>query len=188
MKSLRFALCLLPLLACQDGTLVQPELTPSPELGLAQAAVSHGDLVKMVPASFAGDWWVADVVFDGCGGDPTLYYSVLLEGSGTGSHLGRYFASWTVCWGFDGTFVSSAGTITAANGDILNFYGSQEHGTTHPFYPDGTWELTNGYYDGGTGRFEHAEGSYDCAGTYNETITGGTMRCQGMISSVGSSK
>jgi hypothetical protein len=187
MKSLRFALCLLPLLACQDGTPLQPELTPSPELALAQAAVSRGDQVKMVPAPFAGDWWVAGVDYTGCGGDPSLY-SVFLEGSGTGAHLGRYLASWTVCWGYDGTFVFSDGTMTAANGDLLYFYGSQEHGTTHPFYPDGTWELTNGYYDGGTGRFEHAEGWYDCAGTSNETMTGGTMSCQGMISSVGSSK
>lgn len=191
MKRLLAASVVLLTLACQDGTPLQPELGTSPELSRAQAqtANSQGDVVKMVPSKFGGAWEVTGADYTGCLGSSQTY-TVDIEGNGTGTHTGRYQASWTVTWGcVDGAFVASDGTITGANGDAISFFGSADRDppTTHPFYADGTWALYNGYFDGGTGRFEHAEGWYDCVGTYNETFSGGTMSCKGMISSVGSS-
>jgi len=72
---------------------------------------------------------------------------------------------------------------------VLYIHGSAEDfGTTHPFYPDGSWEFGPLHFVGGTGRFEGAVGEFDLWGTIDETGMAGTFIAEGWISSVGSSK
>lgn len=188
MKTLLVVSLALLVFACQDVTPVQPDLEEGPELLVAQAPGGGNNVVKMVPFKSDGTWWAAGMEFSGCRGDPTLL-SVFIEGEGTAMHLGRYQASWTVCWTYGFEFVSTGGSFTAASGDRLEFYGSTaENGTTHPFYPDNTWDVGPIMLVGGTGRFHDAEGWLDCVGDNNDAITEGVMICQGKVSSVGSSR
>ena len=74
---------------------------------------------------------------------------------GTGTHLGRFDLSETLC--VSPPFFNVVGTLVAANGDELYFTAGGE------FNP-ATGELvssTGWVFDGGTGRFENASGQAD---------------------------
>jgi hypothetical protein len=182
----------LPLLilafACSDNMPVEPDLTISPELGLVQTAARNGDDAKMVPFKGKGIVRIVGMVL-GCGGDPGLL-SVSVEIAVTATHTGRSMIAMTNRWtpNMEEFVVTQTGTTMAANGDLLYIHGSAEdYGTTHPFYPDGTWEFGPIHFVGGTGRFEGAVGWFDNWGTIDESGTAGTSISQGWISSVGSS-
>lgn len=188
MKRLIVVPVLLLVLACQDHTPLQPEPELAPSPALAQAPNGAGDVVKMVPYKGKGTWWVAGVDYEQCGGEVGLL-SFLMGGDFTGPLIGHAQASWTNCYTSAMELVSQTGTITTANGDLLYFYSvAAEHGTRAIFYPDNTWELGPTLFNGGTGRFEHAQGWIVCSGTNNDELTEGTMTSEGWISSVGSSK
>jgi hypothetical protein len=175
--------------ACSDKMPVEPELAISTELGLAQTAARNGDAVKMVPFKAKGTVMIVGMVPE-CVGDAGLL-SVSVEIRVRATHAGRSVIAMTNCWtpNMEEFVETETGTITAANGDLLYIHGSAEdYGTTHPFYPDGTWEFGPLHFVGGTGRFDGAEGWFDSWGTIDETGTAGTLISEGWISSVGSSK
>jgi hypothetical protein len=91
--------------------------------------------------------------------------SHLFVGTGVGSHIGR---STTVAYVLTNRPVgySVHGTITAANGDEINFSGGAKF--TSPTTTQGTVSLM-----GGTGRFENATGvfNYEEVLTYDPTHT-----------------
>jgi hypothetical protein len=68
---------------------------------------------------------------------------------GTGTHLGRFDLSETLC--FTATGFTVDGTLVAANGDELYFY------VVGTFTATG-FSSTGWVFDGGTGRFENATG------------------------------
>ncbi len=129
--------------------------------------------------------WLLDV-----GGDAGLL-SVTVEIEAKATHTGRSEIAMTNCRtpNIEEFVVTETGTITAANGDLLYIHGSAvDYRTTHPFYPDGTWEFGPIHFVGGTGRFEGAVGEFGSWGTIDESGMSGTSISQGWISSVGSSK
>ncbi len=183
-------LLLLPLFVlafgCQDGTPVEPDLALLSQPGQIQTADRGENPMMPVPFRATGDWWIVGYDFDQCEGEAGLV-SVFMEALIRGTHVGRSEMAFSACWNVD-EFVSTQGSITAANGDVLYFRGSAiEDGTTHPFFPDGTWTLGPVLIIGGTGRFQNAQGEYSGHGTF-DGVTGGTMVSEGWISSVGSGK
>ena len=187
MRKLFFLPLLALALACQDTTPVEPALAISPDEGLVQNAARGVKVMKPVPIKVEGDWWILDYDYTQCEGEADLV-SVFMEGVLQVTHLGRSGVAFSACWTPTLDFVSTQGTITAANGDELHFRGSAAlDGTTHPFFPDGTWTIGPVSIIGGTGRFENAVGEYNGHGTY-DGATGGTWISEGWISSVGSHK
>ena len=100
----------------------------------------------------------ADVVFS----EPSLdcengYVGDYSESIGTGTHLGRFHLSETLCLDFSGAPIIEfyvEGMLVAANGDELYFH--VEDGV----FNAGTGETSSSgwLFDGGTGRFESADG------------------------------
>jgi hypothetical protein len=183
-------LALLPLialsLACQDTTPVEPDLAYVSGPAQIQTVDRGQRIMVPVPFKATGDWWIVGYDFTQCEGESGLV-SVFMEAEIRGTHVGRSQMAFSACWDVD-DFVSTQGTITAANGDVLNFRGSAaEDGTTHPFFPDGTWTLGPVSIIGGTGRFQNAQGEYNGHGTFDGE-TGGTMVSEGWVSSIGSGK
>lgn len=183
-------LFLLPILvlasACNDHTLIEPEVAVTPDLALAQVSAQKGGLVKMVPCKGKGHLKVVGQAM-GCGGDPSLL-TISVEAEVRGTHVGHSYLTMTACWTPSMEFVEGTGTFTAANGDELFVRGSwEDYETIHPFYPDGTWEFGPLHFEGGTGRFAGAEGVIESWGAMNASMEG-PMMFEGDISSVGSIK
>ena len=105
--------------------------------------------------TFAPDFSISE-----CG----LLLPLKIEGSGIASHIGRYDVVITWCTGGPGSPLDFLrGTITAANGDEIDFYSVN----IEPFVID--YEV-----DGGTGRFADAKGEFTLTQTefVNETPEG----------------
>ena len=172
---------------CQDTAILDPGFSIVPGEGPVQTADRGMKVMKPVPLTARGDWWIVGYDFEQCEGESGLV-SVFMEAEIQATHMGRSEMAFSACWTPLNDFVSTQGTITAANGDQLHFRGSAAlDGTTHPFSPDGSWTLGPVSILGGTGRFENAVGEYNGHGTF-DWVTGGTMVSVGWVSSVGSSK
>ncbi|MHC5011399.1 MAG: hypothetical protein ACYTG6_10675 [Planctomycetota bacterium] len=80
-------------------------------------------------------------------------FTLHIEASGTGTHLGTCDLSSITTWTpkDGGLWFEGNGTITAANGDEFHY---TSYGWSFPGSADGDYEIT-----GGTGRFEGATGS-----------------------------
>jgi hypothetical protein len=116
----------------------------------------------------------------GTGACAAGFVSLDINGRGKAAHLGRYAYHADECFDGVSAFYGSF-TITGANGDTIRATYS---GTAAA---DLTSYTETAVIDGGTGRFEGAEGQLDVSGL----ITGPTTYSQtmsGVISSPGSSK
>jgi len=188
MRRLLFLPCPFILLACGDGSPVDPAVP-----GDLDPLMATLEAPMMVPFVAHGTWWRA---FPGenpeiCDEFPVSSYGpISMEANGT--HMGLTF--WTVdqCWGPpqnpDGSYLRlSVARAVAANGDAIFMRGSPvQDGTQFISYPDGTFELFPYTVTGGTGRFENATGWFHTYG--GGALTGsGPIRLVGQISSVGSS-
>lgn len=173
-------------LGCQDRYPLAPDLEVGPELDLAAAAQARGDRVKMVPLKLKGTFWVEYFGPGFCEGSADNFRMVFPL-QGTGTHLGRFTGSGVNCYSPTGEFLSQATTMTVANGDELHTYGSPGLGTGGTMNPDGSATTGPLFIEGGTGRFEKAEGSF-FLWVSNTTLAPGTFRVHGQISSVGSSQ
>lgn len=187
---MRKLILLLPLLltfACDGGTLIEPEMALSPDVGLTEAAAKNAGVVKMVPFSMTGEWWYGE---SGPATDcESPAYEVYPTWEGQATHMGRVTGVATNCMEvIGGSYVLyvQSGAITAANGDILYAHGTAaDDGTQIVADLDaGTFEVFPVPFVGGTGRFANATGYYHLTGT----LGGGPFSATGWISSVGSSK
>jgi hypothetical protein len=123
-------------------------------------------------------------------GSPCPAFEVHAEGSGTGTHLGRFTVARRHCFTppdhpafageviHDGTY-----TITAANGDTLwGTYTGQleptEFGESGPVRGIITSPST---IDGGTGRFDGAQGEFLAMGDYDLVADAGDFQSDGWI-------
>ena len=103
--------------------------------------------------------------------NPDLPVTILLDGSGTASHIGTYSVAITWCTneGFDlaapENFID--GTLTVANGDLIYFESTSFNG------PSVDYIVT-----GGTGRFDGATGEFNLATTQFDP-QGGTYANEG---------
>ena len=194
MKKLTVLPFLLFALACQDGTPVQPDLDLSPEIGLSQAMASQGNVLKMVPFKGPNEWWETGGGF-GCEGVGE-YYAAYWAATGNFTHVGHSKLVGTNCWRFlddppEGEmpfeFISQSGTLTAANGDLLYWYGAPPK-TAVEFLSETTYQMGPFWFTGGTGRFENAQGEFYDIGSMAEDLMTGTSVYSGFISTVGSSK
>ncbi len=105
-------------------------------------------------------------------------------GTGNATHLGKtgiYLKQW---WGPTDSPGHGQGkgviTFTAANGDILK----AEYDDAESFHESATVvyiEFTGIFKDGGTGRFEHAEGSFEWEGIFYPEVNKGTATIKGRI-------
>ena len=175
-KVLLFVLSLgLLFTSCEKGGLVLPDADTDGMLKSAE--------VKMLP--FKAD--IQSTIIEYNEGVPVSGFL-----SGTMSHLGKLNAEKSIWYTSALSFDENTGTITweafgdsyAANGDIMHylFSGSLNLPTnTLTAYVD---------IDGGTGRFEFADGYMDITGYADDptAITTVHMEGEGFISSVGSSK
>jgi len=102
---------------------------------------------------------------------------VVIEGSGTATHLGRYRYEANECFNpVTGAF-SGEPTVTAANGDqLFGTYSGQVSSTSDPNVITYEEQLT---VSGGTGRFAGATGAFDVVGeanladlVYNQSLVG----------------
>jgi hypothetical protein len=179
------------LLACQDHNPVQPAPDLTPELALVQAPVGKGNIVKMVPFRDGGTWWyVAE-------GDPTPCqefhgaFPVFVAWEGTGTRLGRFTGSETLCLDAFGRLVAYSNQWTTANGDQLFGYGSilGDPPVQMIYEPGVSWEISGVFFVGGTGRFHRASGSVRYVGDHSlGANVGGIYTGDGWISTVGSGK
>jgi hypothetical protein len=188
-----FAILFLPL-ACWDETPVQPESRATAEIAPVRAQALTGDADKMVPFKADGVWW-------GTPGDATeaevadcaAVDGVVDVGAGiiTVTHLGRSGYRFLNCWGEAG-LIYQEGKITAANGDEL-YYSGPGQADWEVFEVDweaGSYVIGLVRFDGGTGRFAGATGSFLTFGDafYGDQGWYGTELWEGEISSVGSSR
>ena len=79
--------------------------------------------------------------------------------------------------------LAQGGVITAANGDVLNFFSEDPPFSVNLDY---SFEIGHVAFVGGAGRFENATGWYQLHG--EDAIGAGPFTLTGEISSVGSSK
>ncbi len=96
----------------------------------------------------AGTWQVLPEATD-CG--PELFQGSI-QGQGNATHLGLFSVALTTCTNFFDYYYFE-GTLTAANGDLLNAYS-----VASGFTDEGE-EWTEYIFDGGSGRFEYATGN-----------------------------
>ncbi len=96
-----------------------------------------------------------------CGEFP-IYVNVIVDGDGTGTHLGRSTIHFDFCIDDEGNYSDPDAYIVAANGDILNvsvggqvIQGRQDD---HPEFVTSYWKDDPFVILGGTGRFEGASG------------------------------
>lgn len=89
--------------------------------------------------------------------------NVIVDGDGTGTHLGRSTIHFDFCVDAEGNYSDPDAYIVAANGDILNIsvegqviQGRQDD---HPEFVTSYWKDDPFVILGGTGRFEGASGS-----------------------------
>lgn len=188
MRKIVLLILFLPL-ACADGGPLEPteQLAVNPER-LPAYVSADADFVKKVPLKGKGYLKIVGQA-SGCGGDAGLI-STTVEIPMRLTHLGLSTITSTNCFTFPAfEYVSGTGTITAANGDQLFYEGSaDDYGTTHPFYPDGSWEFGPLHIIGGSGRFEGTMGVFDAWGMMDESGAAGTAFTEGWIASVGSIK
>lgn len=188
MRQMLLFVLFLPL-ACADGGPLEPQDQLAVNSGqLAPEPAAGSDFTKKVPFKGKGALKIVGQA-SGCGGDAELV-STTVEIEMRLTHLGLSTITTTNCFTFPGfVYVSGNGTITAANGDQLFYQGSAEDfGTTHPIYPDGSWEFGPLHIVGGSGRFEGAVGVFDGWGMMDESGAAGTAFTEGWVSSVGSIK
>lgn len=188
MRKILLFVLFLPL-ACADGGPLQPTDDLAVNLAQLPANVSaDADFVKKLPFKGKGSLQVVGQA-SGCDGDAELI-STTVEIRMRLTHLGLSTITTTNCFTLPAfVYVSGSGTITAANGDQLFYEGSAaDYGTTHPFYPDGSWEFGPLHIVGGSGRFEGATGRFDGWGMMDESGVAGTAFTVGWITSVGSIK
>jgi len=188
MRKLVFLPLLTLALACNDSTLIEPELAFTPELSVAQARSGQGDVVKMVPFKMKGNWEYAS---DGNGSicddvSGTAAPIQFIEWEGTATHMGKVTGTNVNCFGpgdpMTRVLLAQGGAFKAANGDVLNAF---EAAPTLSIFPDFSFEIGPVNFVGGTGHFENAVGWYHL---FAESIFGGAFTMEGQISSVGSSK
>lgn len=188
MRPLVFLSLLTLAFACTDNTPIEPELSLSPEMSVAQARGGMGDVVEMVPFKVKGTWWYAS---DGdasiCDEVPGTAAIQFIEWEGTATHMGKVTGTNINCLGpgdpMTRPFLAQGGTITAANGDVLMAFGDE---VTLSIFPDYSFEIGPVSFVGGTGRFKNATGWYQLYG--EDAIGAGPFTLTGEISSVGSSK
>lgn len=114
-------------------------------------------------------------------GDGSL--QVVIEGSGTATHFGRYSYAATECFNpITGAF-TGLHTISAANGDeLFGTYSGQVAPTADPdvvTYAEGL------VISGGTGRFAGASGVFDVNGVANLATLEYSQSMAGILSKVG---
>jgi hypothetical protein len=114
-------------------------------------------------------------------GDPSPCEGVPITdtATGTGSHLGRFTATYPHCVNFAANTFSGTATFTAANGDLLLVLlgGSADD----PACTTVCEVSFTGTIVGGTGRFEGAEGTLTGTGTVNLIASTITAAFQGTI-------
>ena len=149
---------------------------------------ADADFLKKVPFKGKGSMMIVGQA-SGCDGDAEMI-STTVEIKMRLTHLGLSTITTTNCFTFPAfMYVAGNGTITGANGDQLFYEGSAvDYGTTHPIYPDGSWEFGPLHIVGGSGRFEGAVGVFDGWGMLDESGLAGTAFIEGWIASVGSTK
>lgn len=188
MRKLVFLPLLTLVLACNDNTPVGPELALSPEMAVAQAKGGMGDVVKMVPLKIKANWWYAtegnESICDDVSGTAYIQF---IGWEGTATHMGKVTGTNVNCFGpgepMNRELLAHGGAITAANGDVLNIFGTR---ATLTLFLDYSFEIGPADFAGGTGRFENATGWYQLYG--EDAIGAGPGIMVGEISSVGSSK
>jgi hypothetical protein len=189
------------LVACGDGNPFQPdtEISLNPDAPEVSVAAKRGG-VKMVPFKAYG------FMEPGSARAATEEEMAACEAAGGVSvdaavltmnvtHMGKSEYRFWDCWGEDFSILFYHGTVVAANGDELYFYGPIE-GEWETFEVDWTadpvpWTFGPMTITGGTGRFENATGSFTAWGwsAYDPEIGWyGPENWDGMISSVGSTK
>lgn len=70
-------------------------------------------------------------------------------------------------------------TLTAANGDLL--YATYNNAVAQHETETFVWVTFTAYFDGGTGRFENAEGSFEWYATFNPVLNKGKTTLSGII-------
>jgi len=110
---------------------------------MAVPGLADDDLEYKVPFK-AKTEVVSEVLSDACGSEYELALDT--EHIGTGTHLGRFQLSETLCVDFGTGEFQVTGTLYTANGDELYFTAANGTG----------W-----VFNGGTGRFENAVGQAD---------------------------
>jgi hypothetical protein len=115
-------------------------------------------------------------------GDPSPCEGVPITdtATGTGSHLGRFTATYPHCVDFAANTFSGTATFTAANGDLLFVLlgGSADDPTCTTVCGV---SFTMGTIIGGTGRFESAEGTLTGTGTVDLNASTITAAFEGTI-------
>jgi hypothetical protein len=135
----------------------------------------------------------AAVSSPGCGrpGGGSAAFPVFVAWEGTGTHLGRFTGSETLCLDFSGSLIAYANQWTTANGDQLFGYGSilRDPPVQMIYEPGGSWEISGVHFVDGTGRFQGATGSVRYVGDHSlGANVGGIYAGDGWISTVGSGK
>ena len=98
--------------------------------------------------------------------------------TGTGSHLGRFTATYPHCVNFAANTFSGTATFTAANGDLLFVLLG---GSADPTCSTTCGVNFTGSIIGGTGRFEGAEGPLTGIGTVDLNAFSVTAAFEGTI-------
>jgi hypothetical protein len=114
-------------------------------------------------------------------GDPSPCEGVPITdtATGTGSHLGRFTATYPHCVNFAANTFSGTATFTAANGDLLFvLLGGSADDPACMTICDVSF---TGTILGGTGRFEGAEGTLTGTGTVDLTASTITAAFEGTI-------
>jgi hypothetical protein len=114
-------------------------------------------------------------------GDPSPCEGVPITdtATGTGSHLGRFTATYPHCVNFAANTFSGTATFTAANGDLLFvLLGGSADDPTCTTVCDVSF---TGTIVGGTGRFEGAEGTLTGTGTVDLIASTITAAFEGTI-------
>jgi hypothetical protein len=114
-------------------------------------------------------------------GDGSL--QVVIEGSGTATHFGRYSYAATECFSpITGAF-TGVPTISTANGDeLFGTYSGQVAPTSDPDVVTYTESLV---ISGGTGRFAGASGVFDVTGVANLATLEYSQDLAGILSKLG---
>lgn len=167
--------------ACANDYPVAPVRDISwPEVASMSRSASSG----MVPFTYSGSGTTITSGF-GCEGDAT---NLVLSASGVfySSHMGKITSTWVNCFTSALAFVSQYGTMTAANGDKVFWYGSADDGSSMVLdFASLTYTASNFWIIGGTGRFEGAVGTFDYYGEFVSDFSSATGIGNGVMSSVG---
>jgi hypothetical protein len=175
----------LALAACAES----PTTVPTATLQSTDATVSQRDEPQLVPYRIVLTSGRSTIVPGGRCGAGFPIVTVLGEGSGVGTHLGRLTVATSHCQNQaqpEAGFSDGIITITGADGSTVN---ATYYGIGIPTNVPTIVNLVGAFtVVGGTGRFVGATGSGSIDGTFNVVTLETVWTATGTISTVGSSK